>query len=49
MNLNYVQIVWTPYIEEMNKIIETINFSEGRYWGEPNKFKFLSSIDSFED
>ena len=42
------KIVWTPYIEEMNKIIETINFSEG-YWGEPNKFKFLSSIDSFED
>ena len=49
MNLNYEAIVWTPYIEEMNKIIETINFSEGAYWGEPNKFKFLSSIDSFED
>ena len=29
MNLNYEQIVWTPYIEEMNKIIERINFSEG--------------------
>ena len=25
------------------------NYSEGAYWGEPNKFKFLSSIDSFED
>jgi hypothetical protein len=49
MNLNYEAIVWTPYIEEMNKIIERINFSEGAYWGEPNKFKFLSSIDSFED
>lgn len=49
MNLNYEAIVWTPYIEEMNKIIEKINFSEGAYWGEPNKFKFLSSIDSFED
>ena len=49
MNLNYEAIVWTPYIEEMNRIIESINFSEGAYWGEPNKFKFLSSIDSFED
>ena len=49
MNLNYEAIVWTPYIEEMNRIIEQINFSEGAYWGEPNKFKFLSSIDSFED
>ena len=49
MKLNYECIVWTPYIEYMNKIIEQINFSEGAYWGEPNKFKFLSSIDSFED
>ena len=49
MTLNYECIVWTPYIEDMNRIIEQINFSEGAYWGEPNKFKFLSSIDSFED
>jgi len=49
MTLNYECIVWTPYIEDMNRIIEQINFSEGAYWGEPNKFKFHSSIDSFED
>ncbi len=49
MNLNYECIVWTPYIEDMNGIIEQINFSDGAYWGEPNKFKFHSSIDSFED
>ena len=49
MKLNYEAIVWTPYIEDMNRIIEQINFSDGAYWGEPNKFKFLSSIDSFED
>ena len=48
MNLNYGTIVWTPYIEEMNRIIEIGNFPEG-VLGEPNKFKFLSSIDSFED
>ena len=28
MNLNYEAIVWTPYIEDMNRIIEQINFSE---------------------
>ena len=49
MKLNYECIVWTPYIEDMNTIIEQVNFSDGAYWGEPNKFKFLSSIDSFED
>jgi len=49
MKLNYECIIWTPYIEDMNTIIEQVNFSDGAYWGEPNKFKFLSSIDSFED
>jgi hypothetical protein len=49
MKLNYECVVWTPYIEDMNRIVEQINFSEGAYWGEPNRFKFHSSIDSFED
>jgi hypothetical protein len=33
----------------MNKIVETINWSEGSYWGEPGKFRFRATIDSFED
>ena len=49
MNLTYECIIWTSYIEQMNKIVERINWSDGSYWGEPNKFKFQSRIESFED
>ena len=49
VNLTYEFIVWTTYMEQMNNIVEKVIYSDGAYWGEPNKFKFLSSIDSFED
>lgn len=49
MTLTYECIIWTSYIEQMNKIVETINWSEGSYWGEPGKFKFRVAIDSFDD
>jgi hypothetical protein len=49
MVLNYDFIIWTSYIEQMNKLVERINWSEGAYWGEPGKMKFRTSIDSFTD
>ena len=49
MNLTYEFTVWTSYIEQMNKIVEKINYSDGAYWGEPGKMKFKSSIESFSD
>ena len=49
MILNYDFIIWTHYIEQMNKLVERINWSEGAYWGEPGKMKFRTSIDSFTD
>ena len=39
----------TTLIEQMNSIVEKINWSGGSYWGEPNKFKFKANIESFED
>jgi len=49
MTLTYEFTVWTSYIEQMNKIVEKINYSEGAYWGEPGKMRFRSKIDSFSD
>ena len=49
MNLTYEFTIWTSYIEQMNKIVEKINYSDGSYWGEPGKMKFKSSIESFSD
>ena len=33
----------------MNKIVEKVVYSDGAYWGDPEKMRFRSSIDSFED
>ena len=49
MVLSYDFMVWTHYIEQMNKLVERINWSAGAYWGEPNKMRFRTSIDSYTD
>jgi len=49
MVLTYDFMIWTHYIEQMNKLVERINWSEGAYWGEPGKMKFRTSIDSYTD
>ena len=49
MILNYDFIIWTHYIEQMNKIVERINWSAGAYWGEPNRMRFRANIESWTD
>jgi hypothetical protein len=49
MTMTYEAIIWTPFIEQMNSLVEKINYSDGAYWGEPGKFKFRVNIESFED
>ena len=47
--LNYEFTIWTSYIEQMNKLVERINYTNGSYWGEPGKMRFKSRIESFSD
>jgi len=47
VTLNYECIIWTYYIEQMNSIVEGINYSSDSYWGDPNRFKFRARIDTF--
>lgn len=47
VDLTYEFIVWTDYVEQMNKIVESILYSEGSFWGEKERFKFRTKIDSF--
>ena len=49
VTLNYEFTIWTTYIEQMNKIVERINYTDNSYWGEPGKMRFRSKIDSFSD
>tara|TARA_S200002703_G_scaffold415_1_gene713 strand:+ start:441 stop:2129 length:1689 start_codon:yes stop_codon:yes gene_type:complete len=49
MNLTYEFTIWTSYIEQMNRIVEKVNYSDGAYWGEPGRMKFRTQIESFSD
>ena len=49
VTLNYDFIIWTTYIEQMNKIVERVVYSDGAYWGDPDKLRFRTRIDSFTD
>ena len=47
VTITYECMVMTYYMDQMNKIIEAINYASDSYWGEPNRFKFKASIDTF--
>lgn len=44
----YEAMIWTEYMEQMNKLVENISFESNEYWGEDNNYKFIAKIDQFE-
>jgi hypothetical protein len=42
-------LLWTYSVEQVDKLIEALNFSSRSYWGDPNKFQFYSQIETFSD
>tara|TARA_R100000234_G_scaffold111851_1_gene85111 strand:- start:137 stop:1831 length:1695 start_codon:yes stop_codon:yes gene_type:complete len=49
VTLTYDFIIWTTYIEQMNKIVEKVVYSDGAYWGKPDRMRFRTSVDTFTD
>ena len=49
ITLDYTCTIWCDYISQMNKLIESINYSSDSYWGDKEKFKFNSRIDQFNN
>jgi len=47
VTLSYSCIVQTYYMEQLNKIIESVEYASDSYWGNPERFKFKSTVDSF--
>lgn len=47
VNLTYSCTIFTEYVEQMNGIVESINFASDSYWGDPERFKFRASIDNY--
>jgi len=49
VTVEYTCMVWTYFVEQMDSLIESLNFASRSYWGDPKRFLFYSNIDSFTD
>ena len=47
VTLTYSCIIYTNYVEQINKVIEAIQYASNSYWGDKNRFQFRAIIDSF--
>jgi hypothetical protein len=47
VTLTYSCAIFTDYMEQINPIIEAINFASDSYWGDFSRFKFRARIDQF--
>jgi len=47
VTITYSCTVMTYYIEQLNKVVEAMNYASDSYWGDSNRFKFRAMIDSF--
>jgi hypothetical protein len=47
VTLTYSCVIQTYYVEQLNKIIEAVNYASDSYWGDPERFKFKATIDSY--
>jgi hypothetical protein len=47
VTITYDFIISTYYVEQMNKIVEAMNYASDAYWGNPERDKFRARIDSF--
>tara|TARA_R110001592_G_scaffold138575_2_gene357961 strand:+ start:3408 stop:4361 length:954 start_codon:yes stop_codon:yes gene_type:complete len=47
VNITYDFIISTYYIEQLNKVIEAINYASDSYWGNPERYQFKATINNF--
>jgi hypothetical protein len=48
LTLTYSCIINTYYMDQLNKIVEAIEYASDSYWGDPSRFQFRAMIDSFD-
>jgi hypothetical protein len=46
VEVNYECMCWTSFTEQLNEVIEHLNFTS-TYWGDKDKYKFRTSISDF--
>jgi hypothetical protein len=47
VTVTYSCMVYTYYVEQLNGIVEAINYASDSYWGNPQRYQFKAAINSF--
>jgi len=47
LTVTYEVAVFTYYVEQLNKIVESMEYASDAYWGDPQRYQFKAMIDSF--
>jgi hypothetical protein len=47
LTVTYDCVIFTYYNDQLAKLIEMMEYASDAYWGDPERFKFKASIDSF--
>ena len=47
MVFTYHFIIWTEYVEQMNALVERLNYESEDYWGDVRGLRFRTKIDTF--
>jgi len=47
LNITYDCVIFTYYNDQLNTIIEALEYASDSYWGDPERFKFKATISSF--
>ena len=46
LNITYDCVIFTYYNDQLNKIMEALEFASDSYWGDPERFKFKATIST---
>jgi len=47
LTITYDCVAFTYYNDQLNKIVEAIEYASDSYWGNPERYKFKATINSF--
>jgi hypothetical protein len=47
VTVTYEMNIYTNFVEQLNRVIEAIQYAENSYWGDKNRYYFRVNIDSF--
>lgn len=47
VNISYEVTLWTDFVQQINKLIELFLYHHKAYWGERERYKFLTLINGF--